>query len=114
MQVISNFGFRANSSRQPMRKLKILVVVMGVMLVAGTATLVVAIAARLSHPRPVATPTGAAAPIGLPAGARIESIGVGGDRLVVAVLLPDGDRQLLVLDLANGRQLMLIPLSSGP
>ncbi len=97
-----------------MRGLKILVIVMGVMLVVGSAALVLVIAARLSPPRSSLTPTIAAAPIGLPTGARIETMSVGGDRLVLAVLLPDGNRQLLVIDLASGRQVMAIPLSTRP
>jgi hypothetical protein len=95
------------------RGLKTLVVVMGVMLVAGVAILVVAIATRVSQTRPAVTPF-AAPPLDLPAGARIETIGVGSDRLVVDIVLPDGNRQLLVIDLATGRRLGVIPLHTAP
>jgi len=95
------------------RGLKILVVVMGVMLVAGITILVVAIAARVSQTRPAVMPF-AAPPLDLPAGARIETIGVGSDRLVVDIVLPDGNRQLLVIDLATGRRLGVIPLHAAP
>ena len=38
----------------------------------------------------------------------------GADRLVLHIMLPDGDRQLLVLDLASGRRLGTIPLRVAP
>ena len=100
----------------PVRGLKIAVVVMGVMLVVGVVVLIGAIAARVSHktaepaPRPVFT----AEPIELPAGARIESMTAGTDRLVLDVLLADGTRQLLILDLASGRRIGTIPLRTAP
>ena len=50
----------------------------------------------------------------MPAGARIETIGVGTDRLVLAVLKPDGTRELLIVDLASGRRLGTIPLGTTP
>lgn len=99
-----------------MRALKILVGVMAVMILAGVALLVVAIADRLSHGGPAhrsAAPF-AAAPIALPAGARIEAMSTGANRLVVDVVLADGRRELLVIDLATGARLGTIPLQSGP
>jgi hypothetical protein len=99
-----------------MRALKILVAVMGVMILAGFATLLVVIAGRLSRgaletasPQPFA-----ASPIELPAGARIETIGAGSDRLVLDLVLADGNRQLIIIDLATGRRLGAIPLRSAP
>ena len=99
-----------------MHGLKILVVVMGMMLAAGVAALIVAIAFRLSQPRPerTAAPPFAAAPIDLPAGARIETLGVGGDRLALDIVLTDGTRQLIIIDLATGRCLGIIPLRPAP
>ena len=98
-----------------MRALKILVGVMAVMILAGVALLVVAIADRLSRggPHSSAAPF-AAAPIALPAGARIEAMSTGASRLVVDVVLADGRRELLVIDLATGARLGTIPLQSGP
>ena len=95
-----------------MRALKILVVVMGVMLVAGVATLIVVIALRLSQNAPARAllPPPDAPPIELPSGARIESMSMASDRLVFAILLPDGNRQLVIIDLATGRRLGIIPL----
>lgn len=93
-----------------------LVWVMGVMLIAGVAALAVAIAGRMSHreagtaaPQPFA-----AAPIEIPAGSRIEAMSTGPDRLVLDVMLADGSRQLVVIDLATGRRLGTIPVRAAP
>ena len=99
-----------------MAALKVLVVVMGVMLVAGVAVLIVAIAGRVSQkgassagPQPFAAP-----PVDIPSGARIEAMSTGPDRLVLDLMLADGSRQLLVIDLASGRRLGTIPLRAAP
>ena len=99
-----------------MRPLKVLVIVMAVMILAGLVALIIVVAGRLSQSGPGTTPAQpfAAAPIELPAGARIETIGVGSDRLVLEIVLPDGDRRLVVIDLATGRRLGAIPLHSAP
>ena len=96
----------------PVRGLKIAVIVMGVMLVVGVIVLVAAIAARVSHKpaEPASRAEFSAPPIDLPAGSRIEAMTVGPDRLVIDVLLADGTRQLLILDLSTGRRLGTIPL----
>jgi hypothetical protein len=95
--------------------LKTLVTVMGVMLVAGVAVLIVVIAGRVSQKTP---PTSAqpfaAAPIDIPPGARIEAMSTGPDRLVLDVVLADGTRQLLLIDLATGRRIGTIPLRTAP
>jgi hypothetical protein len=102
------------------RSLKILVVVMGVMLVGGFIALVVSIAYRAKHRQATAPAASvapapyAAPPIELPAGARIEAMALGADRLVLNIITPDGDRELLVLDLASGRRLGTIPLRAAP
>ena len=99
----------------PLRALKILVVVMGIMLVVGFAALVAVIATRMSR-EPATAPSMpvAAAPLELPAGARIETIGVGVERLVIAVVLPDGTRELIVVNIASGHRLGTIPLRTAP
>ena len=99
-----------------MRALKILVVVMGVMLVVGFAALVVVIAGRVSRSGPAATAAHgfAAPPIEIPRGARIEAMTAGPDRLILALALPDGERQLVVIDLAKGVRLGTIELHSAP
>jgi hypothetical protein len=99
-----------------MRGLKILVVVMGIMLVAGFAALIVAIAGKMSRsgsvPSAVRPFTGA--PIDIPRGARIEAMTVGTDRLVLALALSEGARQLVIIDLATGARLGTIELHASP
>jgi hypothetical protein len=98
------------------RGLKILVIVMAVMILAGFAALIVVIAGRLSRggPAPVPPLPVAAAPIELPAGARIETMSVGSNRLVLDILLPDGNRRLMIIDPVTGRVLGTIPMSTAP
>jgi hypothetical protein len=98
------------------RALKVLVVAMGVMIVVGLATLVVVIAGRVSGGGrgTVSSQPLAAAPIELPRGARIETMSAGGDRLVIDLVLPDGNRQLVIIDLATGRSLGTVPLHTAP
>ena len=99
-----------------MRTLKILVVVMGVMLVAGFAALVVVIAGRVSRGGPAATAAhGFDAPrIDIPRAARIEAMTAGPDRLILALALPEGGRQLVVIDLVKGVRLGTIELHPVP
>ena len=99
-----------------MRALKILVVVMGVMLVVGFGALVVVIAGRVSRGGPAATVAHefTAAPIDIPRGARIEAMTAGPDRLILALTLPEGGRQLVVIDLAKGIRLGTIELHPVP
>jgi Family of unknown function (DUF6476) len=96
--------------------LKILVVVMGVMLVVGFAALVAVIAGRVSRGGPAATAVHgfAAAPIDIPRGARIEAMTAAPDRLILALALPEGGRQLVVIDLAKGVRLGTIELHAVP
>ncbi len=99
-----------------MRGLKILVIVMGVMLVAGFAVLIGVITVRMSRGGPAATIARpfAGGPIDIPRGARIEAMTVGADRLVLGLALPEGDRQLVVIDLATGARLGAIELRAAP
>jgi Family of unknown function (DUF6476) len=99
-----------------MRALKILVVVMGVMLIVGFAALVAVIAGRVSRgvaPSPAARVFAGPA-IDIPRGARIEAMTAGSDRVILALVLPEGGRQLLVVDLATGARLGTIDLHPLP
>jgi hypothetical protein len=98
-----------------MRALKILVAVMGVMILVTFTAIVIVIAGRMPHGsgNPPLQPF-AAAPIDLPAGARIETMSVGSDRLVLDIVRADGERRLVIIDLATGRLLGAIPLRSAP
>ena len=99
-----------------MRALKILVVVMGVMLIVGFTALVVVIAGRVSRGGPAATAArGFGSPaIDIPRGARVEAMTAEADRLILALELPEGGRQLVVIDLAKGVRLSTIELRPVP
>lgn len=92
------------------RALKVLVVILGVLLLGGFAALAATIALRLSHRAPPPASAFTAPPVALPAGAAIERMSTGPDRIVLAVLLGDGTRELLVIDLQTGRLLGTVPL----
>jgi hypothetical protein len=99
-----------------MRGLKILVVVMGIMLIVGFTVLVAVVAARM--PRSGSSSITARAfngsAIDIARGARIEAMAAGTDRLVLALALPEGGRQLLIIDLATGARLGTIELHTSP
>jgi hypothetical protein len=98
-----------------MRALKILVIVMGVMLVVGFAALVAVIAGRVSRgPAATAAHGFGSQAIDIPRGARIEAMTTGSDRLILALELPEGGRQLVVIDLAKGVRLGTIELHQVP
>lgn len=97
-----------------MRALKILVVAMGVLLVAGTAALVMAVVERVNH-RPTSTSATvpSAATIELPPGAHVIATQATGERLVVRVGLPGGSEEVLIFDL-NGKRIATIVLHASP
>jgi hypothetical protein len=94
-----------------MRALKILVIVMGVMMIGGSAALVAVIVGRLPHK---SAPPSFATAIEIPPGARIEAMAAGADRLVLDVVLPEGGRRLLVIDLTTGARLGIVELRTTP
>jgi hypothetical protein len=109
------FPWVTNGGVIPMRALKILVVVMGVMLIVGFAALVAVVAGRVSRGGPTTAARGfAGKPIEIPRGARIEAMTAGADRLILALVLPEGGRQLIVIDLVTGARLGAIELNSAP
>ena len=112
-----------------MRALKVLVIVMGVLLVAGVIALGFAVRYRLNHPRPApsAAPAAAAAigPAGapsamtldLPPGARVVGAEASGDRLVVRVELAGGSEELIIVNLLTGAPIATVtlrPRSNSP
>jgi hypothetical protein len=95
------------------RALKILVGVMGAMILAGVAVLGATVAGRLSRSAP--PPQAFTAPaVDIPAGSRVEAMSTGADRVVLDLVLSDGSRQLLIVDLASGRKLGTVPLHASP
>jgi len=102
-----------------MRALKLLVILMGVLLIAGIVALGFAVSYRLNHPRPpVPAPRGpVASTLDLPAGARVVGAEASGDRLVVRVELIGGGEELIVVNLVTGMPIstvMLRPGTGGP
>jgi hypothetical protein len=101
-----------------MRALKILVVVMGVLLVGGTAALIAAIIDRAS--RHTATPSASAptpsgrgferAAVPLPPGARVVSAELAGDRILVRLARAEGGEALIIIDAKSGAALGTIDL----
>ncbi|MFT8246547.1 DUF6476 family protein [Roseomonas sp. BN140053] len=90
-----------------MRALKVLVVVMGVLIVAGTVTLVALIVQRMGGAVPVASrveapPVGVEASLGQPPGTRILGMAGAEGRIALWVSRPEGERVLL-LDPRSGR-----------
>jgi hypothetical protein len=96
------------------RALKTLVAVMGAMLVAGLVVLAAGIATRLARRPPAPAAAVTAPPITLPHGATIEQMSTGADRIVLEIGLTDGSAELVVIDLATGRLLGIIPLDEAP
>jgi flagellar basal body-associated protein FliL len=98
------------------RGVLILAIVMGVMLVVGTVVLIAVIISRVEHPVPArsAARPYAPAPIEIPHGARIAAMRIQADRLVVDLALPQGDQEIVVINLATGARLGTIRLRAAP
>lgn len=98
-----------------MRALKVLVVVLGILLVAGFAVVVVTIMSRLGQRAAPAAAAVHLAPFGntkvsLPADALVMEVQGAGDRILLRLDLADGTEMLLVLDAATGTELGRIKL----
>jgi len=100
-----------------MRALKILVAVMGVMLVAGLAVVIVTIFNRATQRQasvPAVSGSFGHTAVTLPAGARVVEMREAGGRLVLRLQRADGSDMLLILDLATGTEIGSIDLKPGP
>jgi len=99
-----------------LRALKILVVVMGIMLGVGFAALVVAIATRVEHRKPqtAAAHQPSATPIDIPQGARVEAMTTAPGRLILDFVLPDGNREIAMIDIDTGTLAGTIDLRAVP
>jgi len=111
-----------------LRALKTLVIVLGILIVAGLGLVGYVLVKRglnSAPPQPVASAAAPAAPIAaetpygpiaieLPAGAKIASTHVTGGRLVVELAMPNGAERVLALDLADGRLIGTIDLKPQP
>ena len=97
-----------------MRGITVLVIVLGILIVGMTTVVIGTIAGRLARGKAVPVPSFAGQAIDIPRGAHISAITTGADRLVLALTLPDGERQILVIDLATGARLGTIELREAP
>ena len=98
-----------------MRALKLLVVVMGVLLIAGFAVVVVTIMSRMNQKAAPTASTPHLMPFGsttvtLPVDALVMEVQGAGDRILLRLDLRDGTEMLLVLDAATGAELGRIKL----
>lgn len=99
-----------------MRALKVLVVVMGVLLVGGTAALVIAVIERAQQHMAASPPAAPSAARGfdrvldLPPGARVIAVEPAGERLVVRLALAGGGEALILIDARTGARLGTIEL----
>ncbi len=109
-----------------MQVLKTLVIVLGVMIVAGITAIGVTIYHRATNlvnsPVPASTEpdirTGLGPGFGrvaldLPPGSRVVEMTAEGDRLILRLRLADGGRQILILDMATGKRLGTFELRDG-
>lgn len=97
-----------------MRALKIMVIVLGVLLVLGTAALVAAVVERVEGRRPSALRQAESLHVPLPAGARILTVELVGDRLMVRAALAQGGETILLIDARTGRLIATIGASNKP
>ena len=95
--------------------LKVLVIVMGLLIVAGFIVIAAEIARRMSTPNAARSPaaTGFSERIALPAGARVVSMTAAGDRVVVHVETQGGPTQAYILDPRNGTLLGTVEFAPG-
>jgi len=95
--------------------LKVLVIVMGLLIVAGFVVIAAEIARRMSTPNAVRSPaaTSFTERIALPAGARVVSVTSAGDRVVVHVETPGGPASAYIVDPRNGALLGTVEFAPG-
>jgi hypothetical protein len=96
--------------------LKVLVIVMGLLIVAGFVVIAAEIARRMSTPNAGRSPAAATSfseRIALPAGARVVSVTAVGDRVVVHVETPGGPASAYIVDPRNGALLGTVEFAPG-
>jgi hypothetical protein len=94
--------------------LKVLVIVMGLLIVAGFVVIAAEIARRMSTPNAGRPPTGTFSErIALPSGGRVVSMTTAGDRLVVHVETPGGPSAAYLVDPRNGALLGIVEFPPG-
>ncbi|MGQ0585070.1 MAG: DUF6476 family protein [Reyranella sp.] len=99
--------------------LKVLVIVMGLLIVAGFVVVAAEIARRMSTPNAARPPasgqatSGFAERIALPSGARVVSMNAAGDRLVVHVETQGGPSAAYIVDPRNGALIGTVEFPPG-
>ena len=94
--------------------LKVLVIVMGLLIIAGFIVIAAEIARRLSSSSSTGTPVAAFnSRIALPSGARVVSMQSAGDRLIVHVELQGGPAVAYIVDSRNGALLGTVDFPPG-
>jgi hypothetical protein len=94
--------------------LKVLVIVMGLLIVAGFVVIAAEIARRMSTPNAVRSPAGAFSErLALPPGGRVVSMTAVGDRLVVHIETQGGPATAYVVDPRTGALLGTVEFSPG-
>ena len=96
--------------------LKVLVIVMGLLIVAGFVVVAAEIARRMSSPGGVRSPAASTAftqRIALPSGAQVVSMESVADRLVVHVKTSDGQSTAYIVDPRNGALLGTVEFPPG-
>ena len=94
--------------------LKVLVIVMGLLIVAGFVVIAAEIARRMSNPNSARAPSATFSErIALPSGARVVSMTAAGDRLVVHVETSGGASAAYVVDPRNGTLLGTVEFPPG-
>ena len=89
-----------------MRWLKASVIVMGILIVAGTAAIAVMLARRAGDDGTGGgAASGAPARFALPAGARIIETALDGDRVALRIALKGGGERVVVIDARTGRRI---------
>ncbi len=94
--------------------LKVLVIVMGLLIIAGFVVIAAEIARRMSGSSMVSAPASTFnSRIALPSGARVVSMQTAGDRLVVHVEMQGGPATAYIVDPRNGTLLGTIEFPPG-
>ena len=91
-----------------MQALKVLVIVMGALIVAGVVTIAVTIANRASAPEGATEVA-----LALPAGAEVLETALDGKRIALRLRLADGSEAVHVYDLATGERRAALRIGTG-
>lgn len=94
------------------RRLKLIVIVLGGLILAGFAVVVAAVAGRMSGQ--AARPPATAKVVPLPAGARVAETLSAGDRLVLRLVLREGGERFLIIDPRSGEVQHSLDLAIAP